>query len=242
MPRNRMIKPDFWDDEKMSQLSRDARLVFIALWNFSDDYAVVKGNHVWLKNHIFPYDDNLELPEFEAWLKELAQKRRIIPFNHNKERYYFITNFEKHQTINRPSQQRNPEPPDDILEDSRNTHGIFTDEMKRSEEKLSIKEVEAFSLPSQQQINESSIPKVKTDLDKICEVLYNEKIFPKVHAFKNQMLKQGKNERAILHTLSRCYIKKTFKDGPWAYCVKIIQIENGNFNERDYLKTCPTSS
>ena len=55
------------------------------------------------------------------------------------------------------------------------------------------------------------------------------------------MLKQGKNERAILHTLTRCYLKHqtqpfTKKDSPWAYCIKIIQVENGNFNERDYLK------
>ena len=104
-------------------------------------------------------------------------------------------------------------------------------------------EIKAFSLPSQEIINESSIPKIQIDLNKICDELYEAKIFPEVHAFKNTMLKKGKNERSVLHTLSRCYLKKTFdKDGgPWAYCIKIINIEDGNYNERDYLKTVPAS-
>jgi hypothetical protein len=48
------------------------------------------------------------------------------------------------------------------------------------------------------------------------------------------MLKEGKNERAILHVLARCYMKRP--EDPWGYCVKIISVEDGNYNERDYLK------
>lgn len=134
-----MIKPEFWDDEKLSKISRDARLTFIALWNFSDDYAVVKAHPVWLKNHIYPYDDCLDLGEFKSWLREIESVGGIIPFEASGESYYFITNFGKHQTINRPSTlTRNPEPPADILEHSRRAHGGLTSE---TEVKLSIKEV-----------------------------------------------------------------------------------------------------
>lgn len=111
-----MIRPDFWDDEKLSTISRDARLIFIALWNFSDDYGTVKAHPVWLKNHIFPYDEGLKLGTFTSWLKEIETLRAIIPFQDNGESYYFITNFKKHQTINHPSNARNPEPPGNILE------------------------------------------------------------------------------------------------------------------------------
>jgi len=45
-----MIKTEFWDDEKLATISRDARLTYIALWNFSDDYGVVKGHHARLEN------------------------------------------------------------------------------------------------------------------------------------------------------------------------------------------------
>jgi hypothetical protein len=55
MARTRMVKPEFWDDEKLAKVSRDARLLFIGLWSNSDDYGVVKGHPAWPKNRIFPY-------------------------------------------------------------------------------------------------------------------------------------------------------------------------------------------
>lgn len=87
------------------------------------------------------------------------------------------------------------------------------------------------------EMENSSSLKIKQALEDMCSELLVKKIFPKVYAFKNKMLKQGKNPRAILHTLSRCYIKgqATGFDGktPWAYCQKIIMDEDGNYNERD---------
>ena len=151
MPRNRMIKVDFWDDEKLATISRDARLTYIALWNFSDDYGVVKGHHAWLKNNIYPYDEKLNLDTFKKWLLEIETLKRIIPFSNNGEIFYYIPKFEVHQTINRPSLQRNPEPPDNIYEDlnqnpacSLPAHGVLIDEIKlkevkRKEKNISIK-------------------------------------------------------------------------------------------------------
>jgi len=117
MPRNRMIKPQFWEDEKLSAISRDARLTYIALWNFSDDYGVVKGNSMWLKNNIFPYENGIEVDNFKSWLSELENLDRIIPFSSNGETFYYLPFFLKHQTINRPSAQKNPSPPGNILMD-----------------------------------------------------------------------------------------------------------------------------
>ena len=139
MPRNRMIKTDFWDDQKLATTSRDARLTYIALWNFSDDYGVVKGHHAWLKNNIYPYDENLSLETFKKWLLELESLKRIVPFSGNGEFYYYIPKFLDHQTINRPSSQRNPEPPDDIMTHSRPAHGVPIDEIKLKEREKKIK-------------------------------------------------------------------------------------------------------
>lgn len=116
MARTRMVKPEFWDDEKLAKVSRDARLLFIGLWSNSDDYGVVKGHPAWLKNRIFPYDE-IPLATFDGWLAELAAIRVILPFLHNGERYFHIRNFCRHQTINRPSGTRNPAPPETSPED-----------------------------------------------------------------------------------------------------------------------------
>jgi uncharacterized phage protein (TIGR02220 family) len=130
MARNRMIKPEFWDDEKLAKTSRDARLTYIGLWNFSDDYGVVKGNPSWLKNHIFPYEDSMSIQKFTAILNELSSGNWILPFDHNGESYFFIKNFLSHQVINRPSKQRNPVPPDNITECSVSPQQLLMDEIK----------------------------------------------------------------------------------------------------------------
>ncbi len=101
---------------------------------------------------------------------------------------------------------------------------------------ITSKEV-AFSIPNPEEINESSILKIDKHLDDICKELYDRKIFSKAHAFKNSMVKKGKNKRAILHALSRCLLKENFEKDPYAYCVQVMNIENGNFNERDFNKT-----
>lgn len=126
MPRSRMIKPDLWDDEILAQsTSRDARLTFIGMWNFSDDYGVVKGSPIWLKSRIFPYED-IDLERFQTWLAELERGGWIIRFMVDGAMYYYIRSFLKHQTINKPSQQRNPEPPQDILDRLPNHYGSTT--------------------------------------------------------------------------------------------------------------------
>lgn len=114
-----MIKPDFWADEKLAtRTSRDARLLYIALWNFSDDYAVVKGHPRWLQGQVFPYE-TIPAKMFDGWLKELEDFNRVLPFEVSGELYYYIPNFTVHQVIDRPSKQRNPEPPPDVLDRAR---------------------------------------------------------------------------------------------------------------------------
>ncbi len=115
-------------------------------------------------------------------------------------------------------------------------------ELKVIKDKKELPKKEPFRLPDIDEIEDTAFPKVKSDLDKICQELYDKKIFTKVHAFRNTMLKSRKNERAILHALSRCYLKNTLKpfkndSEAWAYCIKIIQAEDGNYNEKDHNKT-----
>lgn len=111
MPRNRMIKVEFWDDEKLaSSCSRDSRLLYIGMWNFSDDYGVCRGNVSWLQSHIFPYE-SIDNHDFVSWLHELESSGRIVPFSTDGESYYHIKTFLKHQTIDKPSARRNPQPP-----------------------------------------------------------------------------------------------------------------------------------
>lgn len=102
MPRIRTIKPQFWDDIKISKVCRDARLTFIAMWNFADDNGVIIADTIWLKSKVFPYD-SIQVQQFEKWVNELKQIGFIIPFSFKKEEFYYLPNFAKHQVINKPN-------------------------------------------------------------------------------------------------------------------------------------------
>jgi len=221
MARNRMIKSEFWDDEKLSKVSLQARLIFIGIWTFSDDYGVVKGDVRWLKNHILPYEDSLSTQEFSGWLSEL-ENIFIFPFQTNNESYYFIKNFQKHQTVNRPSKTKNPDPPDKLTEHSLNTHTPLTDEVK-------------YKYKDKYKYKKTSSADADLELKNLTEKLYNKKIFSNVHSFVNKMLKHNKSRDAIMHTLKQCEKHGPFNSeaDSWAYACKIIQVENGNYNERE---------
>jgi uncharacterized protein YdaU (DUF1376 family) len=114
------------------------------------------------------------------------------------------------------------------VEEATNTNTIKED--------ILVKVADApFELPTKEEITEASPIKTNSDMDNVCTQLYEENIFPDVHAFKNKMLKVGKNEKAILHTLCRCYLSRP--EEPWGFCKAIMDVEDGNYNERDHTRT-----
>ena len=98
-----------------------------------------------------------------------------------------------------------------------------------------LKKHEPFRLPSDEEIGEASLPKLKILIGSTCKDLYERGVFPKANAFANKCLKYKANARAVLHTLNRVSIAKPEK--PWAYAVKIMSVEDQNFHERDFNKT-----
>ena len=56
MARKRMIDPKFWSDDKMMSLTPMHRLLFIGIWNFSDDGGIHKNSNNMLKAEVFPCD------------------------------------------------------------------------------------------------------------------------------------------------------------------------------------------
>lgn len=122
MARNRTIKPSFWSDEKIGELKRDARLLYIALWNFADDYGVVIANLKTIKAMIFPFD-SLKEKDIEEWLSSLEKLGLIISVEYKDIKYLVIPKFVKHQVICRPSYKNAYIPISDLsdlLEEHRN--------------------------------------------------------------------------------------------------------------------------
>lgn len=102
MARIRSIKPKFWDDTKIGRISRDARLLYIGMWNFADDIGVVIGDSIWLKSKIFPYDQ-IQIQQFEKWMNELVINGFICLLSYRGERFIYLPTFTRHQVINKPN-------------------------------------------------------------------------------------------------------------------------------------------
>jgi hypothetical protein len=114
MARNRIIKPEFWGDRKISLLSLPARLLFIGMWNFADDYGVIKYNINWLIANIFE-NDAIEPKMMQGWVDELISQNVLVPFEAESLKYLYIRNWKRHQKVDKPSPRRNPEPPRELM-------------------------------------------------------------------------------------------------------------------------------
>ncbi len=108
MARNRMIKPEFWTSRQVIRCSPWARLLFVGLWNFSDD----GGNHpncaVRLKVEIFP-GDAMTPKDVGGYLAELIECGLVSTYTVAGEEFTHVTGWQ-HQTIKHPT-YRHPPPP-----------------------------------------------------------------------------------------------------------------------------------
>lgn len=110
MPRQRMIKPDFFDSGSLAECTRDARLVFVGLWVMADDKGNMKFNERKLQKQLFPYDD-LDPRMLMVWLAELEDVGCIKAYEAQGDVCISVPNFLTYQTIKNPSKTTVPEPP-----------------------------------------------------------------------------------------------------------------------------------
>lgn len=111
MPRIRTIKPEFWADEKLSQLDPTTRLVFLALISLADDSGRLVDNVKQLDGAIFPNTRDTCGKSLET----LARLSRITRYTaRSGQSLLQVTNWELHQKITHPSKHVLPGPEDGV--------------------------------------------------------------------------------------------------------------------------------
>ena len=111
MARARNIKPGFFTNEYIAELSPFAQLLFIGLWTLADRKGRLEDRPKGIRGKLFPYGDQ----DVNALLNELAESPEsfIIRYEVNGKRYIQITNFEKHQNPHKNEVSSNiPAPPE----------------------------------------------------------------------------------------------------------------------------------
>ena len=106
MARIRTIKPEFWTDEKVVELSAFARLLFIGIWNFCDDDGRMVYSPKRIKMQIFPAD-SVDCSEL---LGEIRRVSLIDVYTVDGIDYLRVVGFEKHQKIDKRSASKLPSP------------------------------------------------------------------------------------------------------------------------------------
>ncbi len=112
MARIRSLKPEFWEDEEIGMLSRDARLLFMACWSAADDEGLLRWSSANLKASAFRYDDDITTATLEELMAELAASPFVVPYKGGKaqQSLAWIPGFHKHQKPNRPQPSKLPPP------------------------------------------------------------------------------------------------------------------------------------
>lgn len=93
MARIRSIKPSFFTNEDLAELSFAHRLCFAGLWTQADREGRLEDRPRRLKAAIFPYDDI----DMNALLTGLAEKQFIVRYAADGVAYIAVNGFLKHQ-------------------------------------------------------------------------------------------------------------------------------------------------
>lgn len=102
MARIRNIKPEFWDDEDLARACcRDARLLFIGLWNQADKAGRLENRPARLKVRLFPYDKDVTDTSIADWLDELERGKFIVRYEMAGKALIQIRTFIKHQHLSK---------------------------------------------------------------------------------------------------------------------------------------------
>lgn len=205
MPRNRMVKPEFWTNDKVVQCTIIARAFFLGMLNFADDNGNIDQSTNQLKLQIFPADE----VDVGLLVDELIQNELVTPYEVGGKKYLHINGFRKHQQINRPSQPRCP-PIDSV-----STTGGLPEDSPRKERKEKEYIGSSDDEPPEKKSNRHQYPDWFHELWR--ELPRREGTDPKWDAFKacRARLREGATEQELIAGAKRYgrYLKATGKAG-----------------------------
>lgn len=96
MPRIRTIKPDFWDSPDTAAADLRTRLLYIAMWNWADDYGIGDATPVRIIGFAFP-NDPIPASDYPRLLADVSGAFGVVFFDHLGRRYYAIPAWDEHQ-------------------------------------------------------------------------------------------------------------------------------------------------
>jgi hypothetical protein len=104
--RRRAIKPEFWLDEGLAELPRDARLFYIGLWNAADGWGILEDRPRRIAAALFPYDRDITDQTISDWIDLLVSSRHLVRYQAAGKALIWIRNLRRHQQASMPKEER----------------------------------------------------------------------------------------------------------------------------------------
>ena len=102
MARIRTVKPSFWGSPDTAKLSRDARLLVLALISMADDDGRFLASPNAIIGYAYPNDDRVTATQVRNWLAEASDGDEPVHlYEVAGVRYGCLPNWHLHQKIDR---------------------------------------------------------------------------------------------------------------------------------------------
>lgn len=105
--RQRIIKPDFWIDEKLGLMPEATQLLYIGLWTIADDEGRMQYSLTRFAAVLQPYK-KLSEKEMTKRIEPLLKASRVIVYRVGEQLYAWLPKFLIHQTIGHPTASKLP--------------------------------------------------------------------------------------------------------------------------------------
>lgn len=132
--RIRTIKPEWLDDEQLAACDDTARLLSVALILLADDHGNGRAAPMFIAGRVWMYHGADRLERAKAGLEQLADTGFIQLYEVRGQLYYAITNWKKHQRVDKPSKPHVPAP--DLAEHSRDPRETLASVSGKARESL----------------------------------------------------------------------------------------------------------
>lgn len=107
------MKPDFFGDERVTAISRDARYTMVGLITLADDRGRLRDRPLEIAGALFP-EEGVSMAQLRKWLAEIVKVGLILRYEVASHAYLWLPQFLRHQVIGKPTESELPPHPDDV--------------------------------------------------------------------------------------------------------------------------------
>lgn len=108
MARIRSCKPEFYDNERLAELSLTSRYLYRAMWHWLDKNGVGERGAKYWKAKVFPYDEDIDSKKVEKCIESLVVQKRLFEIVIDDKAHLFCPDMPDHQNFHREEKSKYP--------------------------------------------------------------------------------------------------------------------------------------